>query len=151
VSRRKGRRPPESAKNEPETAIQPVVGELVPQETQPLELLNDPRHVRGEARTLAQYLQLGVVPEDKAKRYLARVYELLDTEVSTREFTALSKVVVALAKLGLDIEKLNTPKKHQHAHIHATAHIDDGGNRVPEIFARLRASSAPDGTGQDRS
>lgn len=123
-------------KQQPPAAIVPVP---VEPETPVLRsnLLQDPRSYGSDVRTIKQMLRLGVVEENVVEALLKRAYaKAADSNVSARDFRNLMSLIKDFAKLQIDIEKLDRPVRHQHAHLHAHGTINPEGHRLSEIAER---------------
>ncbi len=100
-------------------------------------LLQDPRSYGSDVRTIKQMLRLGVVEESVVEALLKRAYvRAADNNVSARDFRNLMSLIKDFAKLQIDIEKLDRPVRHQHAHLHAHGTVDPEGSRLSEIAER---------------
>lgn len=104
-------------------------------------LFLDRRDFASDARTVVQMISLGVVEERRAADLLKRMFDRVeDTEVSNRDLAAFAKVFLAAAKLGIEVEKLDRPVLHQHAHLHAhgSPRTTDGTRDKLSEIARKR-------------
>ena len=59
----------------------------------------------GGGRHMARMMSLGVIPQQRAKKILQRVFMLAETTDSARDMASLMNVILAIAKLELEADK----------------------------------------------
>jgi hypothetical protein len=132
MTRRRRRREPRV--EQPETPPVPAVKQ--PDIVLTSDILDDPKRLASDAKMVRGLLKFGCIPQEKVDALLHRLFDAGLTTDSARDLKGLGTLLKDLGKLQLDIDKLNKPVRHEHAHLHAHGTVDAERSRMVEIAAR---------------